>query len=332
MAIEWDGSLEIPFVSNYLTSCPWSQLEELHVYFENSEYSSYLDESAIQHLSRLPRLRDLSLRHLEGVPPPNTQTRVGALSTEQLQPPRFTSLKNLDMGTLHASDIVSFLEYLPIRSPLEALRVEALSDTETMDDDIRGVINLVHERCNPSTLHIFTLQVNEYGAEEDEVLDLDEDGGLNIEPLLKFPKLTSLELSINGRFRLGPEVVERMPTAWPEITVLSFNSTFATTQIPLINHSDLLTLVRGLRHLSFLRIRFDATRITGSELAIGAPLPLQYLYVEDSPISSPSRTVSFLKSNFALRAPPVFRRSKTWKTPLCRTRWEIVWQSGSPWG
>ncbi|KAJ3514666.1 hypothetical protein NMY22_g14661 [Coprinellus aureogranulatus] len=293
--------LETDFVTEYLTSSTWDQLKDLHIYATCSDNLPYLDVSAIQHLASLPRLTKLRLDDLTEVPSPH-QFHEG-MGNGRACTARFASLAELVLSSLYCSDLVAFLNYLPPKVALTSLLCNALSEEEETlaDQEAQRVIDAVHERCNPGTLQSLSLEVNEYGGEEEETVDLDEDAGLDIQPLLDFNKLTSLKFLINGRYRLAPETIERISEAWPNMETLDLRSTFCTTQIPRIDHSHILLLARKLPSLETLGIRFDATKITGSERGVGAPFPLKHLYVGDSPISSPSRVLSFLRGNFSLK-------------------------------
>ena len=314
-------SLEDPFVDRYLEASSWEQLETLHVHVDCTDNFAYLKRSTIQHLARLPCLKELALHDMMDVPPPlHALDLDGRVPLLEPWPYPFPSLAILSLNAFVPSDITAFLGYLPPKSKLSSLVCDTLN--EGSDEDTRRIIIMALQRCDHDALKAFTMKVNEVG-EEDEAVELDEDGGLSIEPLLAF-KLHRIRIVINGPCRITPEIAAQIPAAWPAMKTMEFRSTFSTTQIPSIDHTHLLALVRSLPLLEHLGIRFNATKISGHELAAGAPLPLKTLYVGDSPISSPSKTTSFIKANFSLRKPPSTHWRKTWKIPLCRTRWEVV--------
>lgn len=322
-------SLEDPFVDRYLEASSWDQLETLHVHVDCADNIAYLEPSTIQRLARLPCLKELTLHDMLDVPQPlHVLDLGGRVPSLEPWPYPFLSLTTLSLNALVPSDIAAFLGYLPPKCKLTSLVCDTLN--EGSDEDTQNIINMALDRCDHDKLKAFTMKVNDFGGEEDEVVELDEDGGLNIEPLLAFNKLHSLCIVIDGACRITPDIAAQMPAAWPEMKTMDFQSTFSTTQIPSIDHTHLLALIHGLPLLEHLGIRFNGTKISGHELVAGAPLPLKTLYVGDSPISSPSKTTSFIKANFSLREPPSIHWRKTWKIPLCRTRWEVVRTSCVP--
>lgn len=232
------------------------------------------------------------------------------------------------MMTEKLSVMVAFLQHIPRDNSMAKVSITA--DFSGNCGTLQRAVDTISKNCNPLALRELGLDVDTVGREGDAQLELDEQDGFDITSMLPFRKLKKLSIWIPCSIRLTPDLLELLPTTWPALKTLVLHSALPSNQIPSVNHSHLLDLLKGLPSLDQLTIRFNATEITGNEVFAGALFSLGRLNVCDSPISSPSRVLSFLKTNVSLTHPPEFPPflgGRMWKTPVHLERWQTVQNS-----
>lgn len=308
-----DGVTNTSLLQQYLQASPWEHLETFSTFYVESCPVLCFSSSVIRLLSRLPRLQELNLQRSE-VPAPIPSDPTSG----------FSSLTVLKLAAQKLLDIVHFLQYLPPNNALAYVKCVVEVDPDANGQSLQLVINTIENHCSPVALEKLRLCVNEWDENVGEQLDLDEWEGLDISPLLPFNDLADLFIKITSPILLTPDLVQQFPIAWPHMTKLSLDSMFPNSQIPFINHTHFLALLQGLPRLEHLALRFDATRIKGDELAPGAPFRLKILDVGDSPLSSPSRVLKFLKTNLSLKEAPRLNDFLEWKFQLYKDRWMAV--------
>jgi hypothetical protein len=308
-----DGVKNTSLFQQYLQASPWEHLEVLTTFSVESCPVPCFPLSVIRLLSKLPRLQELDLQH-SVVPSPIPGDPTSG----------FSSLTVLKLAAPKLLDIVHFLQYLPSNNALADVRCIVEVDPHANSQTLQLAINTIGNHCSPVALEKLTLCVNECDENDSEELDLDEWEGLDISPLLPFNKLADLFIKITSPILSTPDLVQQFPVAWPDMTKLVLDSIYPTSQIPFINHTHFLALLRGLPRLEHLALRFDATRIKSDEVAPGAPFRLKILDVGDSPLSSPSRVLKFLKANLSLREAPQINDFIEWKIQLYQNRWMAV--------
>lgn len=307
-----DGEQHIRLLQQCLQSSTWQHLETLTIYPVIEGMFPYIGTPVIHLLASMPRLKRLTIHNMCESPAMPTSLPLSG----------FPSLTVLNLWTETLPESVAFLRHLPPDNNLKEVWSEV--DINAEGDKLQDAIDAVGDHCNPLVLEIFDLEIIEYPEHIDEQLDFDESKGLDISPLLGFNKLTNLVLRDTTSIRLTSDLVMKVPFAWPRMKTLVLNPAHPSSQIPFINHWHFLTLVQCLPHLEHLALRFDATRLTGDEVAPDAPFFLKTLDVCDSPISSPSRTLKFLQSNLTLGGPPAINNFPEWQMPLYRKRWMEV--------
>lgn len=301
------------FLRNYMDASPFESLETLAVYSQRS--NSYISSPTLHVLATLPQLKSLTLHGLVDVIPLTSDAPLSG----------FRTLTILHISTERLSVLIIFLQCLTPDNALTKITITTTDD----DSTLQFAIDTISVRCNPLALQSLEINIHEDGSDDEleEQLELDVEGGLDNTSLLALKKLTELSLLVTGSIRLTPNLVALFPTAWPTLQTLKLESMFPSSHIPFINHSHFLTLIQDLPNLEQLAIRFDATRVTGHEVVPGAPFYLKALGVGDSPISSPSRVLAFLKANVSLPHVPTFPQFRSWKTPVFHERWQAVQRS-----
>ncbi|TEB32496.1 hypothetical protein FA13DRAFT_258736 [Coprinellus micaceus] len=314
------GSNGSRFLHTYLHASSWDFLETLDIGVDRPNTClPYLPHPTTFHtIATLPRLKKLALNGLSNIALAPTSSSV---KHRRL----FSTLTDLELGMARMAEMISVLQLLPANHGLTSLTL-GVKLTPSLEE-LKLAIDTIVALCNPRVLQNLELRVDMLSSGAVESLDLDEEAGLDISPLLVFQKLTKLTVHVDWNIQLTPGLLEQIPKAWPSLEELEFYSIATSTRIPLINHLQVLNLINRLPSLKELVIRFDATKVSGDEVVEGAPFPLKYLGVGDSPISSPSKVLRFLKANLPLIEPPDINWVMDWDTPVHRKRWESVRQS-----
>ena len=241
---------------------------------------------AIPHLASLPNLTSLEINGF--------QAQSSTLPTVH-NPTGFASLTKLEGCSDSPSDIKYILQRLAPHNDLYTL--EWCHSLSTSVSDYQETINIIAQYCDPYSL----CQLDLFSVEivDEERLDFDEEEPIGISPLFKFTHLLELNINITESVPVTPELLAQVPGAWPHINRLVLCPTVPSSQTPLIDHFHVLELARKTPSLLALGLRFDSTRISGQETVADGDSPqLRKLIVGESPICSPSRVSTFLKSGF----------------------------------
>ncbi|KAF6753331.1 hypothetical protein DFP72DRAFT_902769 [Ephemerocybe angulata] len=284
LVIQGSGSgVDREFIERCITSFPWEDLEHVSVPF--------ITNPIIRHLARLPRLRKLVI-HDSAEDSPVTIVTLPEGASDAF----FPALKSFKIsGSLPA--LQALLHCIPPTNAITHIdcmpREDHLSISERQD-----IIKTITTRCNPSTLtRLILFQDGPDFDSIDNPLDVDLSQEIDISPIFRFRELRELKLWFEDPVRLTPADFAAIPKAFPNIKTLDFGSFMALNFIPpRINHTHLISLLQGCPSLISLKLLFDASGISG-EVVPGAPFPLKYLEVNNSPIYSPSQVISFMKVN-----------------------------------
>ncbi|KAJ3518884.1 hypothetical protein NMY22_g13457 [Coprinellus aureogranulatus] len=287
---------------NYIMSYSWDCLQDIHL--------SFLSSRVLRHLSTLPRLQRIEICYYEGsaedfgMEPPSPQDQ------------HFPSLRELDLDFDRIDHLEYFLKYLPLDNQVHTMQCTLWKPSSP--SSYQSAIDTIGRICNPHSLKHFSLREDSkdypdlFWPEEDEEDEEDEDeedgdGDLNMDvdlgkpvnltTLCSFPLLETLTVWLSKPLQLGPQDIERMGTAWPNMHRLDLCASFPSFgRLPAIDHTHLLSLLRGCPSIRYLGLRFDATRI--GETDDDGTFLLRTLRVGGSPICSPSRVVGFIRKHF----------------------------------
>ena len=194
------------------------------------------------------------------------------------------------------------LDYLPSTNQLQKFEV---STTSIVASSVcQDVITAIALRCNARTLT--SIRLVDWGDDrEREALgkfdEEDQDTPVDISPLYPFNQLEVLEVSWFPDVRLGVQDATLIPRSWPQLRRLDLCPPFGLDgRVPSFSHIHLLEIATGCPALTHLGLRFDTTQLTGKEqFPLATPhRGLRTMRVANSPISSPSRVLAFLKSHF----------------------------------
>ncbi|KAK7039638.1 hypothetical protein R3P38DRAFT_3181404 [Favolaschia claudopus] len=259
----------------------------------------YLNNSALEHIARLPRLRSLTLldqRPLDPFPP-----------TVFLNIILFTRLSKLNIHGDGVSSIVPLLT-LMVHAPLVNIDVTIPTDSPAVafaqcysalaHHCLRSHSSLKVLNCSrpmtPSATPTNTTIANHVVT------------GSQFSPLLSFSNVTAVHLSAPVGFDLDDITVANLATAWPRLRQLCIFSDVFVNPPSRITLNGLLAIAQHCRHLVSLTLPIDAS------LAPRWPQPrdhktggkrirqnsLRRWQVERSPISNPLLVASFLSSVF----------------------------------
>lgn len=145
------------------------------------------------------------------------------------------------------------------------------------------------------------IAMEDAGTEDSHFDEARAGSPLDVMSLEAFPRLDVLTLRWSASIQLTPQEMGRIPTTWPRIRHLDLCPPhYLNGRIPGLNHIPVLSLLRSCNFLDYLGLRFDTTQLTDLDGLSGEPSfpTLRTLRVGDSPISSPSRVLAFMKNRF----------------------------------
>lgn len=308
-------------VDEYLSSFPWPDLQYIR--------TDTISPSTIHHLGNIPSLATIELLDLKGNPPP-LQYSATTCSAAIISGARFSNLKKLELKSLDLLQITAFIQQIPPTSPVEVLAFSSIKFAPP--SEAQNAVESIGLHANPGTLRSLLLrdgydEFEDSGQPIKEPIELDPDASTDITSLLAFKHLTSVQVLFKETILVTPELIARIPMAWPSLTMLELCPQVPSTRTALIDHTHLLDLLRGCKSLLYLGLRFDATKIKGSEQDRGAPFPLRGLRVGDSPILSPWRVLDFLERNMPSLAAPARYIAERGVGSLYEQRWKKVVES-----
>ncbi|KAJ3534616.1 hypothetical protein NMY22_g6848 [Coprinellus aureogranulatus] len=269
------------FIDTYITSFPWHTLQTLKV--------GNISTATLAHIASLPRLSTLDIFNMPSPPGAN-----------EIPGEAFPSLRNLILHSDNIDYFASFLKCLAPTHPIQVLKFILTSYTEEKRPG--DVIDAVSGHCNPLTLRKFVLKETTAVEDVREPLDIDPGGFIDLSPLHAFHNLEVVSISLTHEVYLESNDITAMSASWPSLKKLKIDVDFPSSRLPIINHSDFLTLLYNCRNLEKIGLRFDGTQIEEhtpppDDAKYGQPAPLKKLWVSDSPILSPSAVASFLKTH-----------------------------------
>ncbi|KAF6753333.1 hypothetical protein DFP72DRAFT_1171118 [Ephemerocybe angulata] len=279
-----------PFIETCITSYgQWKDLKTIQLPF--------ISAGLARHLASLPSLQGLSILDYKEEP---------ILFSDRNNPlgndgSEFPSLQSLTLNGTTIPRITGLLRCLPRKTAIVDL--EFITHGECSPSEFQEFIEAVSHCCDPlafTSIHLWHHGIRgRYLAEEPLELDLGKEA--DISPLFAFKKLEILKLSVKDVVRVTPEVIAAIPTAFPKLVGLQLSS-FPCNRHPCIDHTHFLHLLQNCPFLADLSIAFDTSGITAARTAetacnLGAPFPLEWLDLGNSPIYSPSQVLAFLVSN-----------------------------------
>lgn len=262
-----------------------------------------LSSALLQFVGFLPRLRTLEITDSGGM-----KSTLDKLAAPLVSSPNgFASLRVLSVGSQLASGAVwKILQYLPSTNRVES--VKFTSDFMAPASVGQDILEAIVQHCNPKTLKSVVLvdeglgiAMEDPGAEDSHFDEARAGAPLDVMSLEMFPELEALTLRWSASIQLTPQEMGRIPTAWPRIRHLDLCPPhYLNGRVPRLDHVPVLNLLESCKFLDYLGLHFDTTQLTDLDGLSGEPSfpTLRTLRVGDSPISSPSRVLAFIKHRF----------------------------------
>ncbi|KAJ6537239.1 hypothetical protein DFH09DRAFT_1400917 [Mycena vulgaris] len=244
-----------------------------------------MDQRALDHLCRLPNLRDLHC------PLPTT---LSALPTGDLEP--FVSLQTLYLS----AEVEATTQFLRWCNRVPLTRFETLFPTFSTPDQ-------AHALCKAVAAGVAHASMTDLNLTYDyNDLDVSEFATYLIRPdsfriLLSFTNLTFFCLSSPAGIGLDNETAAEMARAWPQIEDLDLSSYYSPITRPRLGIECLLSFANHCPRLRNLTITFDGTTVPASQSS-GSPrisqAALIRLDVGQSAISTPIAVARFISGIF----------------------------------
>ncbi|KAJ7770738.1 hypothetical protein B0H16DRAFT_1411002 [Mycena metata] len=273
----WDDA--VPLISQFV--CGLLDLESLSV--------PGLNDSALTHLARLPRLQTLEIR-------------CAAPDSFVLNPDEgdipFASLVRLTLPACEGATAI--LAAIGVCSLVEFECTESFSPPT--QNITRELYTTLANSCSHTSLKI--LSVSGDDRDLDPVLDEEVDTYSVTEdclaPLFSFANLTYVSLSHPVGFDLDDAVIRRMATAWPRIESLALHSGTARHLPTRVTLAGLEAISEHCPRLKSLWITLDATRVPKIPHKVfpTGQTTLIMINVALSPITTPRAVGKFLGALF----------------------------------
>ncbi|KAJ7658614.1 hypothetical protein DFH06DRAFT_1327192 [Mycena polygramma] len=268
ISIAADPDVDLRLLSRFVARLPLPLAETIRV--------PWLEQDALEHLSKLPMLKSLTMRRLP-------ETLAGSAARIG---PAFPALRHLRINGGTLADTTQFL--LMCRDvPLETLTVERTARPGYPSAaDMHDVFTAVAARVSHSTLRRLHLAGHGYlWHKPDPVIPLIHPKTLVL--LLCFENLTSLHLTSPPGFDLDDETVSQMARAWPRIETLCLAGTLPSTSRPRATLASLHSIAWHCPRIVALTMAFDGSAVPSPSTASPRNACLRQLHVLHSPITTP---------------------------------------------
>ncbi|KAJ7697264.1 hypothetical protein B0H17DRAFT_1130568 [Mycena rosella] len=247
---------------------------------------NYLNETALEHISRLPTLRVLKL----GTP----HIFDTAISASMLPVPKFIALQYLELKSASSQCMITFVRNMT-HSPLASLLINLSPPPDfalTVD-----IYVALEKYLPPTSLTLLSMTSNPASTSpgfwiDQPPLQIDE-----ICHLFHFPNLTSVTLGPPAGFDLDDEDILALSEAWPRIVDLSLGS----CHLPRTTLRSLVFLAQHCLFLNRLELSLDASIIPEMDQSLPKRIR-QFSLVEweiaDSVLASSLLVARFLSGVF----------------------------------
>ncbi|KAJ7658619.1 hypothetical protein DFH06DRAFT_1130909 [Mycena polygramma] len=241
----------------------------------------WLEQDALEHLSKLPTLKSLTMGRLPEAP---------AVSSARMAP-AFAALRHMSLNDGTLGDMTQFLR-LCRDVPLETLSVELNHCPPAAD--IHSLLTAVTASVSHSTLTRLLLDSDGDSLETpDPVIYLIHPDTLVL--LLCFENLTSLHLTSALGFDLEDDTVSRMARAWPLMESLYLAPIrVSSAPRPRTTLASLYGIARHCPRIIHLTIAFDGSDVPSPSAASPRNQSLKQLDVLHSPITTAIAMERFL--------------------------------------
>ncbi|KAJ7658605.1 hypothetical protein DFH06DRAFT_1327185 [Mycena polygramma] len=245
----------------------------------------WLEQDAVEHLSKLPTLKSLTMGRL----PEAVAASAAAIA------PAFAGLRHLSLEDGMHADVTQFLQMCR-DVPLETLNVALRHFAPTAD--IHTFLTAITASVSHSTLTRLRFDGGSYSFHKPTsgVHPVHPD---TIELLLCFNNLTSLHVTSVLGFDLDDDTVSRMARAWPRMESLYLAPIRGSSAPrPRTTLASLYSIARHCARIVALAIAFDGSDIPSPSAASPRNESLRELRVLHSPITRAVAMKQFLSGVF----------------------------------
>ncbi|KAJ7658603.1 hypothetical protein DFH06DRAFT_1327184 [Mycena polygramma] len=233
----------------------------------------WLEQDAVEHLSKLPTLKSLTMGRL----PEAVAASAAAIA------PAFAGLRHLSLEDGMHADVTQFLQMCR-DVPLETLNVALRHFAPTAD--IHTFLTAITASVSHSTLTRLRFDGGSYSFHKPTsgVHPVHPD---TIELLLCFNNLTSLHVTSVLGFDLDDDTVSRMARAWPRMESLYLAGRLFFAPRPRTTLASLYVIARHCPRIFALTLAFDGSDVPSPSPANPRNESLRQLCVLHSPITAP---------------------------------------------
>ncbi|KAF5313411.1 hypothetical protein D9611_008514 [Ephemerocybe angulata] len=291
------ATLGLSFLTNYLRTTSWNNLEILRI--------ANISADAISHLSALPNVTILEIWSLRDLPRlhvySDTDWKTPPPHVEEMPNTAFPSLETLNLISGSSESIEAFIQHLPPDNYLHTLQC-TVNRVEPSGDAMTSLLASIRLHCDPKSLRKLVLKTGPplLAFTPIEDLEMQPNEGVNLTPLSVFEELEELSLNFPININLLPADIDFIVESFPLLVKLKVDTNVSDAVVARLDHNHVLRLLYDLPFLKKLGLRFDATQITGEEMIPASsihtrPAPLEKIWVGDSPIYSPEAVIKFLE-------------------------------------
>ncbi|TEB32529.1 hypothetical protein FA13DRAFT_1709068 [Coprinellus micaceus] len=259
------GGVSTTFTFGFIPALPWDSLEKI--------YLDSISTEIIYHLAKIPRLRVFEICDMDAT---------------------LEHLPDLDLAEVEDN------------APNKLERVKASCWVPNSWPNPQMAINAIEEHCNPLTLLSVEVFDNKSmpGCLQHHFFDHYPDSSprdVDFSGLQRFTKLQTVTVHWSGNLRLSPSKLSEILEWWPCLQHLDLCTGHPCRgQMPALDHTHLLELLRRCPSLRFLGLRFDTTQLRPGDDTQGATetFRLETLRVGESPICSLFQVATFIRKYF----------------------------------
>ncbi|KAJ7658623.1 hypothetical protein DFH06DRAFT_1327197 [Mycena polygramma] len=246
----------------------------------------WLQQDALEHLSKLPTLKSLTMGRCPKALPVSAAPIAFA----------FTALRHMSLNDGTLADVTLLLRMCRDVS-LETLRVDLDNGHHHPPEaDVQAFVTAVAESISPSRLTRLRLQTSIRWWGRTDPLYLIQPDTLTL--LICFKNLTFLDITCAFGFDLDDDTVSQMARAWPQIQTLRLAGILPSTSRPRATLASLCSIARHCPRIVTLTLAFDGSVIpspcAASPGVVVRNESLRQMNVLHSPITTPITVGRFL--------------------------------------
>ncbi|KAF7311890.1 hypothetical protein MIND_00200100 [Mycena indigotica] len=259
---------------------------------------AHTDDTMLSHVSRLRKLRKLTINRLD-LPVASQSTTLQALDSLGT----FPSLETLSVARVNLRALTAVIQLIRI-SPLRKLDICPLPESHLTTADTTAFCRSVGAYINRQTLQQFDYQLRSHHRYPVSLVHVDISADA-FRSLQDFPGLTHLYMQCDGKYSVNDGLMDDLARSWPALETFTLcpsktNSARKTIKLTLVS---LVAFATHCSRLVALNMSFDATALPSTMAVDGSGEPviqtsLVRLSTGYSPIRDPVKVAHFLSRLF----------------------------------